>query len=81
MIFMMSYTNNKYLIQLPKVHFQAENLLQELEEHFRALTTTLNLRNILFWSYQTLASRWLVDCSGVVSSSPLAACDCLHVMS
>ncbi|XP_040613704.1 heat shock factor-binding protein 1-like protein 1 isoform X3 [Mesocricetus auratus] len=29
---------------LPKVHFQAENLLQELEEHFRALTTTLNLR-------------------------------------
>ncbi|XP_026639449.1 heat shock factor-binding protein 1-like protein 1 isoform X1 [Microtus ochrogaster] len=29
---------------LPKVYFQAENLLQELEEHFRALTTTLNLR-------------------------------------
>ncbi|XP_041496790.1 heat shock factor-binding protein 1-like protein 1 isoform X2 [Microtus oregoni] len=26
------------------VYFQAENLLQELEEHFRALTTTLNLR-------------------------------------
>lgn len=57
MIFMMSYTNNKYLTQLPKVHFQAENLLQELEEHFRAMTTTLNLRNILSWAYQTLSSR------------------------
>lgn len=57
MIFMMSYTNNKYLTQLPKVHFQAENLLRELEEHFRAMTTTLNLRNILSWAYQTLSSR------------------------
>ncbi|MEJ1279338.1 heat shock factor binding protein 1-like 1 [Cricetulus griseus] len=30
---------------------EAENLLQELEEHFRALTTTLNLRDILSWWY------------------------------
>lgn len=28
--------------------FQAENLFQELQEHFQALTATLNLRNILF---------------------------------
>ncbi|CAK6447755.1 unnamed protein product [Pipistrellus nathusii] len=26
----------------------AENLFQELQEHFQALTATLNLRNILF---------------------------------
>lgn len=31
------------------VHFfQAENLFQELQEHFQALTAALNLRNILF---------------------------------
>lgn len=28
--------------------FQAENLFQELQEHFQALTATLNIRNILF---------------------------------
>ncbi|PNI19238.1 HSBP1L1 isoform 4 [Pan troglodytes] len=27
----------------------AENLFQELQEHFQALTATLNLRNILFY--------------------------------
>uniref|UniRef100_A0A452TDM8 Uncharacterized protein n=1 Tax=Ursus maritimus TaxID=29073 RepID=A0A452TDM8_URSMA len=27
----------------------AENLFQELQEHFQALTTTLTLRNILFY--------------------------------
>nr|KAF6471402.1 heat shock factor binding protein 1 like 1 [Molossus molossus] len=28
---------------------KAENLFHELQEHFQALTATLNLRNILFY--------------------------------
>ncbi|XP_053427333.1 heat shock factor-binding protein 1-like protein 1 [Nycticebus coucang] len=41
----MSYTSSKYYIHLPFIScFQAENLFQELQEHFQALTITLNIR-------------------------------------
>uniref|UniRef100_A0A8C0R1B2 Heat shock factor binding protein 1 like 1 n=1 Tax=Canis lupus dingo TaxID=286419 RepID=A0A8C0R1B2_CANLU len=32
----------------------AENLFQELQEHFQALIATLNLRNILFYRLEDL---------------------------